>query len=283
MQQAHAIFTPPPRPIDGHKGTFGTVVVMGGCPRMPGAAAIAARAALRAGAGLVKVATDEKTLPIVLAIEPCATGADTSLMPEEAVFAVGPGWGPSESSGDDGFSLIPVGARRVVDADGLNRLAERWGEAVATPGFDGPAVLTPHPGEYRRLAEALGLSADPVDPTDRDRDRERAARLLAEATGAVVLLKGARTIVADGERVYTNQTGTPALATAGSGDVLTGLIAGLMAQGMPGYEAACLGAYTHGLAGEAWAQKNGPAGLRAIELADLLPMTLNEIRNNAFS
>jgi len=279
MQQTHSIPVPPSRPIDGHKGTFGTVVVMGGCPRMPGAAAIVARAALRAGVGLVKIATDEQTLPIVLSIEPCATGADDASLPADAVYAVGPGWGPSPSSSDDGFFRIPAGARRVIDADGLNRLAEQQSMAGAKLGFDGPTVLTPHPGEYRRLAEAFGLVADPVNPDD----RPRAARLLAEVTGAVVLLKGARTIVTDGERAYTNQTGTPAMATAGSGDVLTGLIAGLIAQGMLGYEAACLGAYAHGLAGEAWARKNGPAGLRAIELADLLPMTLNEIRNKASS
>ncbi|MCC6580601.1 MAG: NAD(P)H-hydrate dehydratase [Phycisphaeraceae bacterium] len=266
--------SPPPvplRPKDGHKGTFGVVIIIGGCPTRPGAPALAARSALRGGAGLVKIASDSTTLAIALTIEPCATGVvltdisalDAADPDGKAVLAVGPGLGRQP----DRLAWIQhflAGDRPVVlDADGLNLLAEH---GLGLP-WHAPVVLTPHPGEYRRLAGTLNI---PFDPTSQP-DRSRAATALAKACGCVVLLKGHRSLVTDGEQGYINHTGGPALATAGSGDVLTGRIAALLARGMTGFDAACLGAHLHGLAGDLWTRQHGDAGLRAMDLADLLP------------
>ena len=155
----------------------------------------------------------------------------------------------------------------VLDADGLNALAASGRRGAGTAAA---RVLTPHPGEFRRLAAAVGLDTDPVDP---DR-RRNAAQGLARIHGCVVVLKGRHTVIADPHRTTLNATGNPTLATAGSGDVLTGLIAALLAQGMDALGAARLAAHAHGLAADAWAAAHGPAGMLARELADLLPAAL---------
>ncbi len=274
----------PTRPADGHKGTFGTVIVVGGCKTMMGAPALCAAAALRAGAGLVKVAVPGPVLPVVLAIEPGATGVILSDNPSDslcsldeadpragAVLAVGPGMGQSPAAGEL-VSLLLAGSRpMVLDADGLNLLAAS-GAARSTPTPD--LVLTPHPGEFARLAKPLGITPSPTDAGT----RADAATQLAKAHSAVVVLKGRRTVVADGRRLYTNTTGNPALATGGSGDVLTGVIAALIAQGMAAFEAAVLGVHTHGLAADLWAKQHGPSGMTALDLARLLPDALNRLR-----
>ncbi len=297
---------PPARPDDGHKGTFGTVIVIGGCPTMPGAPALAARSALRSGAGLVKLATDPRTLAVSLAITPSATGVRLAGNAEacaeaieradpqgRAVLAVGPGWGAHhgpDGPTDERAALLSwllddsANPRKIVlDADGLNVLASMNQGAHhrhGPPTHRGERVLTPHPGEFRRLAASLPSSlAIDADPTDAQQ-RPQAAAAMARAFGAVVVLKGQRTVVSDrsGRRVYRNDTGNPALSTAGTGDVLTGLIAGLMAQGMSAFEAACLGVWAHGTAGDVWAETHGRAGLLAPELADALPSALRSIR-----
>lgn len=253
----------PARPRDGHKGTFGTVIVVGGSATMPGAPALCAGAAFRGGAGLVKIATQRDVIAPAIAIEPGATGIiledDLSVI-GDGVLAVGPGLGRSDRAVDWVTQLLSGSRRVVLDADGLNILAQQGG---ARQG-DGDLILTPHPGEYRRLAEALNIDVEA---------REDQAAALAQAHRAVVLLKGQQTIVSDGQRIYRNTTGSPALATAGSGDVLTGLIAALCAQGMTSLDAAVLGAYLHGLAGNLWEENYGPSGLKAVDLADLLPQT----------
>lgn len=275
---------PPSRPDDAHKGTFGTVIVLGGCDTMIGAPALCARAALRSGVGLVKVACPPDVLPFVLTIEPSATGIAIGDEPAEvlaqldladpdkkAVLAVGPGLGQRSVRGELVEALLAGPRAIVLDADGLNLLAKRLrsgGDAIEPAA---PLVLTPHPGEYKRLASALGIDADPLGD---DAERGRAAALLAQRLSAVVVLKGHRTVISDGRRSAFNTTGNPALATAGSGDVLTGLTASLLAQGMEGFDAARLGAYTHGSAADQWMKKHGDRGLRAIELADLLPQVL---------
>ncbi|MEM6853932.1 MAG: NAD(P)H-hydrate dehydratase [Planctomycetota bacterium] len=262
----------PTRPDDGHKGTFGTVVVVGGSLWMPGAPALCATAALRSGAGLVKIAGALPVLSSVLAVQPGATGVGLKDLGAvrgdgKSVLAIGPGLGqePGMDTLVRGFLDWPNPL--VIDADGLNTLAVGGGfeRAVGLPW-----VLTPHPGEFRRLAEALGIDGDPVDPEQ----RPAAAAALAEATGAVVLLKGRHTVVTDGKRVYRNLTGNPALATAGTGDVLTGLIAGLMAQGAEAFDAAMAGAYLHGNAADRWADAYGRRGMLAMDLANLLPETI---------
>lgn len=302
MPDACDILRPPARPDAGHKGTFGTVIVVGGCATMIGAPAICARAAFRAGAGLVKLATPAAVLPYALNIEPGATGvvltgdAESDAQAIEAadasggaVLAVGPGMGQGDAPRELVMALL-AGARPVVlDADGLNALAS-WlcdvgrdaaADAVsvrdqkANAADNPPLILTPHPGEFRRLAQPLGITADPTNPAQ----RTAAATALAEALHAVVLLKGRHTVVTDGRRISTNTTGNPALATAGSGDVLTGLTSAMLAQGMPAYDAAVLAAFAHGSAADAWAAQHGPSGMRSQDLADGIPDALNEARS----
>ena len=278
--------SPPARPDDAHKGTFGTVIVVGGNATMIGAPAICAAAALRTGVGLVKLATMPDVLPFALTIEPGATGirldgnVDRQLAaldeadPERrAVLAIGPGLGRDEAARDMVMALLRGKRPAVLDADGLNLLAQQGGPR---PTSGPPLVMTPHPGEFKRLAQPLRISASPTDAAQ----RADAAAQLARAHHAVVLLKGPGTIVTDGVQVYTNGTGNPALATAGSGDVLTGVIASLIAQGQSPFDAASLGAHLHGRAADQWAQCHGPAGLTALTLAQQLPDALQQMRQH---
>lgn len=279
----------PPRPHDGHKGTFGTVIVVGGSVTMPHAPAICGRAALRAGCGLLKIATQADVLAAALLTEPSATGIvltgddrrddpltrlDRADPDKRCVLAVGPGLGQAgQGLANERFVVaLLLGARPIVlDADGLNLLAGS-GQRHAAAGP--PCVLTPHPGEFQRLARVAGIRHDPADPEQ----RVAAAAELARFHAAVVALKGRHTVVTDGERCYVNETGSAALATAGTGDVLTGLIASLMAQGMSAYDAAALGVHLHGDAADAWSRRRGRAGLLARELADELPEALETYR-----
>jgi len=276
----------PPRPHDAHKGTFGTVIVVGGSTTMIGAPALTAAAALRSGAGLVKIASPAGVLTAALTIEPSATGIiigddlpttlhqfDRADPQREAILAVGPGLGQS----DDATALVEallLGKRKVVlDADGLNALAALL--AMNKPmRAKLPLILTPHPGEFRRLADALKINAGPTDPAT----RPAAAAALAAAMNAIVVLKGQRTVVTDGRRSYINTTGNPALATAGPGDVLTGLTAALLAQRVPPFDAAVLAVYLHGLAADMWANLHGTSGLTARDLITLLPDAFNQHR-----
>lgn len=243
----------------------------------------------------MKIATLDSLLPFVLSIEPGATGIpleeSTDLAraleaadPQgRAILAVGPGWGQHPRNHTLLQSVLAGSRPIVLDADGLNLLAQR-GRPRPLPGP--PLVLTPHPGEYLRLARPLGIRLDPTDPAQ----RPQATMELAQAHQAVVVLKGPNTVVAEmprtpaaptgpqepAGRIYVNTTGNPALATAGSGDVLTGLIAGLMAQGMEAFHAAVLGVYLHGLAGDLWAQDYGPRGLTARDLIQLIPKAMQQ-------
>lgn len=280
MKQVTTIPPMPDRPADGHKGTFGTAIIIGGSETMIGAPALCARAALRSGVGLVKIACGPTILPHVLTIEPSATGIAIGREPadvlaqldqadpqQKAVLAVGPGLGMRQVRGEL-VEALHTGKRQIVlDADGLNLLAKNRLAMDAARSRTAPLILTPHPGEYRRLADALKLHADPTDPAQ----RIDAATQLAEHLSAVVVLKGQHSIIANQDHYAINQTGNPVLATAGSGDVLTGLIASLLAQGMPPFDAAQLGTHLHGQAADQWTKQHGARGLRAIELADQLP------------
>ncbi len=276
----------PPRPADSHKGTFGTVIVVGGSETMIGAPALCATAAFRAGAGLVKIAAPLGVLRLAITLEPSATGIelagdcaaqlraiDGADPDRAAVLAIGPGIGQREEAGQLVLALLASGRAVVLDADGLNLLA-RTGRPRPADTSGAPLVLTPHPGEFRRLAEPLGIGHSPTNPAE----REVAARALADAHRAVVVLKGNRTVVADGSRVFLNDTGNPALATAGTGDTLTGVLASLLAQGMEAFDAAVLAAHAHGAAADAWAERHGRAGLLARDLAERLPDVLNPLR-----
>ncbi len=283
MEQVTAIPAPPARPDDAHKGTFGTVIVVGGCATMIGAPAICATAALRGGVGLCKVATEPRVLPFVLSVQPSATGIelgddahaiDAADPQGGAVLAIGPGLSTAQRAAGliEPLLFAPHHARPyVLDADGLNLLA-RSGRRL---NHGVPRVLTPHPGEFRRLAQPLGITHDPTD----DAQRPDAAGELATLHRGTVVLKGHRTVVSDGRRVFVNDSGNAALATAGSGDVLTGLIAALLAQGMDAFDAAVLGVHAHGRAADAWARESGPAGMTAMDLAQRLPAALHALRS----
>ncbi len=299
----------PPRPADSHKGTFGTVLVVGGCDdgvhTMIGAPALTAVAALRAGCGLAKLAVPAPILAQAIAIAPSATGialpvddglkllssdATALLAPElerATCLAVGPGWGV----GFDRQQLlvwllaqdeVPV----VLDADGLNNLAQL---SDFNADLRAPLIITPHPGEFARLAQALAID----DATGAETDRAGAAAGMAQRLGCVVVLKGSTTIVTDGQRTWTASHANSALATAGTGDVLTGTIASAVAQwwkphlgrvipnqmgGLDLFDAACWGVALHSLAGQRWADQHGAAGLLAFELANELPEVLRTLR-----
>jgi NAD(P)H-hydrate epimerase len=267
-----------PRAVDGHKGDYGKVCIIAGSVGMSGAAALTGRAALRAGAGLVQVATPKSILPIVATIEPSFT---TIALPEDsagrisakAIHAVleavgqndavafGPGIGISGALRSILERLLEQqNLRLVIDADGLNNLAgiKNWPARLkAKP------ILTPHPGEMKRLWSGLLRDELPAN-------RQQQALQLAQRTNAIVVLKGAGTVVTDGEKVYINKTGNPGMATAGSGDVLTGVITALLGQGLSDFDAAVLGVYIHGLAGDIAAKKIGPVSLIATDIAQAL-------------
>lgn len=271
----------PGRSVDAHKGNFGKVCIIAGSLGMSGAAAISGRSALRAGAGLVRVATPESVLSIVASIEPSFT---TIPLPEDKagrisakainvilkaagendVLAFGPGVGVSGGVCCVLETLIgQEHLRLVVDADGLNNLCRIKGWVDKTKAN---LVLTPHTGEMKRLWNATLRG-----PLSQDR-KEQAVKL-AQESGAVVVLKGAGTVVCDRQRVYVNKTGNPGMATAGAGDVLTGVIAGLMGQGLSDFDAAVLGVYSHGLAGDGAAKKLGQVSMIATDIIDALSDT----------
>lgn len=304
----------PKRPEAGHKGTFGTVLVVGGCAvdpvRMTGAPALSALAAFRSGVGLVRLACPEPILDAAMGQCPSATGVALPTEPTgelivhevareldavlEATDAIvlGPGMGTSVRVEDVVLRVlsqdrVPV----VVDADALNalsRIPAVW-ESVRSP-----CVLTPHPGEWKRLAGSVKIALDPTDPAQ----RIDAAMLLAQRTGTVVVLKGAQSVVSDGLRTWTCARSCPALATAGTGDVLAGLVGGLIARCSPVdsltlpapmraklpvdpsrpldlYDSARLGVEAHAACGQSWSDEHeAQGGLLARELADLLPAEL---------
>ncbi len=267
-----------PRPADAHKGTFGRVLIVGGSLGMSGAPAIAGRAALRSGAGLVRVAVPASILGIVAAIEPCYTTIaladdDAGRISNRAVAAVlegaaqndvvafGPGVSVARSVKDVLAALLAVeNLRLIIDADGLNCLAKigNWSRLTKASG-----IVTPNPGEMKRLWN--GLFREPLPD-----DRALQATTLAQGTGCVVVLKGAGTVVTDGAKVYINQSGNPGMATAGSGDVLTGIIAALVAQKMSNFDAAVLGVYIHGRAGDIAAERTGQISLIATDIIESL-------------
>lgn len=268
----------PLRPVDGHKGTFGKVLVIGGSYGMSGSVCLSSVAALRSGSGLVTVAVPKTILPIVAAFEPCVMTIGlldeflTGLLPQRTDFvrevihdrdaiAIGPGLGRLPGAVQLvrdilEFARCPV----VVDADGLNVAAEHG-------LFNGPRlqnlVITPHPGEFSRLT---GRSI-----ADIEQHREEIAQEYAAERTLIVVLKGPGTIVTDGFRMYRNSTGNSGMATGGSGDVLTGIVASLLGQGIPTFEATALAVHAHGLAGDIAAERMTRRGMIASDLLTTLP------------
>ncbi len=270
----------PRRRPDSNKGSFGSVLLIGGSQGMAGSISLSGMAALRTGAGLVRVATARAAQPTVAAFEAsymtialpdddagCISAAARERIAETAehasVIACGPGLGRSEELADlVAWLYQSLKKPLIVDADGLNALAARQ-EALAKPG--GPRILTPHPGEFARLEQTKIPTAA---------EREPGAKRLALRAGAVVLLKGHQTIITDGLHVALNTTGNPGMATGGTGDVLTGVIAALVAQHLEPFDAARLGAHVHGLAGDLAVASLGPVGIIARDLVEQLPRAL---------
>jgi NAD(P)H-hydrate epimerase len=266
----------PPRPRDAHKGVFGHALVIAGSPGKTGAALLAAEAAVRAGAGLttlavppeLQVVCEGHVREVMTAALPDDTDGLGELLAVPSAVVCGPGLG----QGGRARALVAHVVRRcrmplVLDADGLNLVA-RTHLLRARPA---PTIVTPHPGEMARL---LGTDAAHVQA-----DRLGAARRLAGAEGVVAVLKGARTIVAtpDGAAAIC-PTGNPGMASGGTGDVLAGVIGALLAQGLAPVDAATLGAFAHGAAGDAVASRRGEVGLIARDIIAELPPTLARLQ-----
>ena len=274
-----AALLPPPRPAGAHKGDFGHLLVVAGATGKAGAAILTARGAVRAGAGLVTAAVPE---PIVQTVDGGSIESMSLALPASAdgrlaagageailaaargkdAVALGPGLGGGEpEAGEIRRAVLACELPLVLDADGVNAFAGRAGELAARAAA---TVLTPHPGELGRL---LGIAAAEVAA-----DRVGAARRAARETGGVVVLKGHLTLVAGPEgAVWVNTTGHPAMATGGTGDVLTGVVGAFLAQGYEPLEAALLAVHLHGLAGGLAAAERGEIALAAGDLIDLLP------------
>jgi ADP-dependent NAD(P)H-hydrate dehydratase len=268
-----------PRRADCHKGDFGRVLLIGGSRGMAGSISLSGMAALRSGAGLVTLAVPDVCQATVAAFEPSYMTAavpsdanglvDASALPQlraliqrATTIALGPGLGHSPGVVEMVIALYREAAMpMVIDADGLNALSAR---PNVLPDHASPRVLTPHPGEFARL---VGKQ----HPPETLEDRVMAATELAAKTSAVVVLKGHGTVVADGSHHAINTTGNPGMATGGTGDVLTGVIAGLLAQGLEPFDAAQLGVYIHGLAGDLAADALGQVSITASDLIRYLP------------
>jgi hydroxyethylthiazole kinase-like uncharacterized protein yjeF len=286
VQAAEARAMLAPRAANSHKGNFGHPIVIAGSRGKSGAALLASRAALRMGAGLVTAAVPESIQPIVAAgqaelmTEPVAdrdghfageeaAGTLAHLLAGKNAIVFGPGIGLNDDTRELLEWLLRSGAApdrpMLVDADGLNALAalgcERAGAAR------GPLVMTPHPGEMARLLK--------IDTAAVNADRIGAARRLSDLTGACVLLKGARSVMAapDG-RIAVNSSGNAGMATPGMGDALSGMVGALLANRMPMFDALVLGVFLHGYAADRVASRMGPVGYLAGDVIDELPAAM---------
>jgi NAD(P)H-hydrate epimerase len=258
-----------PRLADTHKGTYGHVAVVAGSPGRSGAAVLAARGAIRTGAGLVTVITDRETAPLIHAhsIESMTASDDDAIGGKDAVL-IGPGLRDDEESYARIRKLIEgIDAPLVIDASGLNAFA---GRAAEINPRNRPRVITPHPGELARLigGDAKSINAARVD----------AAREAAHVAKCIVVLKGHQTLIADPDGyVRVNPTGNPGMASGGMGDVLGGIIVALLARGVDPFDAAAAAVYLHGFAGDMLRDEMGDTGLAANDLAERLPLAIRRL------
>ena len=273
----------PRRDRYAHKGMFGKITLVCGSTGFTGAAAMAARAALRCGSGLVTLCVPEAIYPIAAAkldeamVQPLPCDGQGRLsraaleplaarLPGCDALLIGPGLGRSDAVTELCLELLRrAGCPVVLDADGLNAVSGHIDEVRGTAC---PKLLTPHDGEFLRLAPTAQL------PRQEPAARAQAAAALARMLGAVVLLKGHRTVITDGNELYVNQTGNPGMATGGSGDVLAGILVSLLGQGLPLLEAGALGAWLHGAAGDLCAETLGEYSLLPTDMIEALPRLL---------
>ena len=266
----------PQRPVDGHKGTFGKILLLCGSRGYTGAAALAAMGALRTGAGLVYLGVPEciydieavkLTEPVIIPVAddgityaPIAADQILSLLQGKDAVLIGPGIGQSQGSEAVVRTVLETFEGPVVlDADGINVMAAHKDILRERTG---PTILTPHDGEFRRFGGVLS------------QDRAESASNLARDLNGIVLLKGHRTVITDGYCTYINSTGNPGMATGGSGDVLAGVIVSLLGQGVPALEAAACGAWLHGAAGDICASEIGQYGMLPSDMVNVLPRLL---------
>jgi NAD(P)H-hydrate epimerase len=277
----------PARTADSHKGTYGSVLIVAGSRRYPGAAVLAALGAGRAGAGLVRLALPAGIVPAVVpavpfaTVRPCAETAEGGLahaalaeILDEAgactAVVVGPGLGQADGTQRLLAELLPaLTLPLALDADGLNMLAQLGLETLAARRA--PTVLTPHPGEFARMSGAPAPSADARTP---------AAVRLARRTGSVVVLKGHGTVVTDGRRARTEPAGNPGMATGGMGDVLAGALGALLAVIPDPAQAAALAVHVHALAADACAAELGQDALLPEDVAKRLGAALAACRRS---
>lgn len=267
----------PPRPTDSHKGDYGRALLVGGSRGMGGAIALAGMAALRSGAGLVTLGVPDVCVDVVAGFHPsymtlplpsdsqgrlavAARDQLAGMMDRIDCLAVGPGLGRTAQVSDLVCWLYEVAPQPLVlDADALVALAERI-KRLDSPA--GPRILTPHPGEFARFVDGAKLSRD---------NYEQLARHLAESRDVVIVLKGHRSMITDGQQTAYNTTGNPGMATGGTGDVLTGVITALICQGLSPFEAAQLGTHVQGLAGDLAAKDIGQTSLTSLDVVHYLP------------
>ncbi len=308
LKHVKTVPSTPTRARDAHKGTFGRVLVIGGSVGMAGAPSLVGLAALRSGAGLVTIAVPTPIQATVAGLCPCATTIglpatrtgqidptkalrrlrehgllDGSSLP--SAVSIGPGIGlGTEVYAQSVWRLINAfrGGRvpAIIDADALNLASKsaRTAPNAWNQQSHFRTVITPHPGEMARLHDVTNRDVQ----ADRAGFAVRTARMMAGTHfdpdhTPVVVLKGARTVVTDGQRVYLNRTGNPGMATGGSGDVLAGVLAALIGQGMKPFDAAVLGVHVHGLAGDRAAEVIGQISLIATDLINCLPVAFEEV------
>ncbi len=277
----------PTRKSNTHKGSYGSVLVIAGSPGMTGAAYLCSKAALRSGSGIVTLGIPESLNPVMEVKLTCVmthplpeTKASTlsnkgrkeimKLCESHDVVALGPGLSQQPETRKLILWLIKnIGRNMVIDADGLNALADN---VNVLHKIKKDSVLTPHPGEMSRLT-GLGSAKDVQKERLNTATQfvQTIREKLSDEKRLILVLKGDKTIVADYEKVYVNRTGNPGMATAGAGDVLTGIIASLIGQGYDVFDASQLGVYIHGLAGDIAAKKKGENSMIASDIIDYLP------------
>ena len=279
MQKITHLPSLPPRPVDGHKGLFGRVLIVGGNDEMLGAPVLAGTSALRSGSGLVQIAVPKSILPMALSVTPELIGLGLEedqgfdrlddAAGKADVIVLGPGLGRSSAAESRVHRLIQLDKPMVLDADALNILAS----ASAWPTeAKCRAVLTPHPGEMSRLARLFGKSEVPID----EAGRMEIATQAAQAFKQVIVLKGTGTVITDGDRCAINPTGDSSLSKAGTGDVLSGVIGSLLGQKMEPFEAAVAAAWIHGRAGELAGIRQGMRCALAMDVVTCLPLAFAE-------
>lgn len=257
----------PKRPENSNKGTFGKILNISGSEYMTGAGFLSSISALKVGAGYVELASCERVLNTIASLAPEVVLAPISKIPEilnsATTLLIGCGLSTSDVAKQIVENVLPTKIPTVVDADGLNILAK------SNITLNKNSILTPHPKEASRL---LGCELEDVLE-----DMENSAKKICEKYNCITVLKSHRTIVTDGERVYHNTTGNSALAKAGSGDVLAGIIAGFLAQKMTPFDASCLGVYIHGLAGDLAKNDLTAYGVLASDTVRYIPYALKKL------